>query len=233
MIAVHADVTDGNGGVSLHGLLIDHISRYSMIRLASVILVALVLWAPRAHSQTHVALIPTPAGGSPVLDTLVHPMSTMPQFVRPEMGATLIPLGEIGRLPQQFVEGRSVILFSEAVAAPTSIWSLMLASAPVNVNGEDEMLPVERQPEMDLERFKAMINYPPEAKAQGISGKVIVSARIGPSGQTEAVQIASSDNPMLNAAAAMAVLMTPFTPALVDGQPTPTWVRVPVQFKLD
>ncbi len=199
----------------------------------SIVVAVFLLATGLGHSQTHVALIPIPVGGSPSLDTLVHPMSNMPQHVRPEMGATLIPLSEIGRLPQQFVEGRSVILFSEAVATPTPIWNLMLTGAPMNVNGEDEMLPVERQPEMDLERFKAMINYPPEAKAQGISGKVIVSARIGASGQTEAVQIASSDHPMLNAAAAMAVLMTPFTPALADGQPIATFVRVPVQFRLD
>jgi TonB family protein len=61
---------------------------------------------------------------------------------------------------------------------------------------------------------------------------VQVAALIGKDGRVMDIKITESDNPILNDAAVKAVKDTPFTPAIQNGNPVTTWVRIPIVFEL-
>ena len=73
--------------------------------------------------------------------------------------------------------------------------------------------------------------YPEEAKTAGVSGVVILEARIEGDGSVSRTRILKSI-PMLDDAAAGAVLQWEFTPTLLNGQPSPIVMTVTVNFTL-
>lgn len=73
--------------------------------------------------------------------------------------------------------------------------------------------------------------YPAAAREQGISGVVLLEARIEPDGRIlEAKVIASK--PALDAAALEAVKQWEFAPTIVNGVPTPVTITLAIQFSL-
>jgi protein TonB len=76
-------------------------------------------------------------------------------------------------------------------------------------------------------------DYPPRALDFGITGTVMVRARVAPDGSTEEIRLwRSSGNALLDAAALAAVRRWAFEPAAVDGRRVEAWVEVPVHFRL-
>jgi TonB family protein len=73
--------------------------------------------------------------------------------------------------------------------------------------------------------------YPADAKAAGISGLVIIEARIGADGNVEDATVLRSI-PMLDQAAIDAVRQWQFTPTLLNGVPVPVIMTVTVNFTL-
>jgi protein TonB len=75
--------------------------------------------------------------------------------------------------------------------------------------------------------------YPPRALDFGITGTVMVRARVAPDGGTEEIRLwRSSGHALLDAAALAAVRRWAFEPAAVDGRRVEAWVEVPVHFRL-
>jgi protein TonB len=76
--------------------------------------------------------------------------------------------------------------------------------------------------------------YPPRAVEFGLTGTVLVRARVGPDGSTEETRVwRSSGHALLDAAAVAAVRRWAFEPASVDGRRVEAWVEVPVHFRLN
>jgi TonB family protein len=85
-----------------------------------------------------------------------------------------------------------------------------------------------------LGKYIAMnTKYPEEAKAKGITGKVIVKFRITSKGKVNACQIYKSAAPELDAEALRVVKsIERFEPAIVDGKPVSAWFYMPIVFAL-
>lgn len=76
--------------------------------------------------------------------------------------------------------------------------------------------------------------YPSRALDLGITGTVLVRARVAPGGETEETRVwRSSGHPMLDAAALAAVRRWAFEPASIGGRQVESWVEVPVHFRLN
>lgn len=75
------------------------------------------------------------------------------------------------------------------------------------------------------------LNYPPEAKQQGISGKVIVKALISKTGSVLEVETVKSISG-LDEAAIEAVKKAKFKPGKFEGKPVEVWIRIPINFEL-
>jgi protein TonB len=76
--------------------------------------------------------------------------------------------------------------------------------------------------------------YPPRAVEFGLTGTVLVRARVAPDGATEETRVwRSSGHALLDAAAVAAVRRWAFEPASVDGRRVEAWVEVPVHFRLN
>lgn len=74
--------------------------------------------------------------------------------------------------------------------------------------------------------------YPADARAEGVSGLVVVEATVEPDGTVSDVTVLQSPDPRLASAAALSVQWTAFEPALLDGVPVRARVAVPVRFSL-
>lgn len=73
--------------------------------------------------------------------------------------------------------------------------------------------------------------YPPEAQAAGVSGMVILEARIGEDGAVERAKVLRSI-PLLDQAAIDSVTQWRFTPTLLNGKAVPVLMTVTVNFTL-
>jgi protein TonB len=76
--------------------------------------------------------------------------------------------------------------------------------------------------------------YPPRAVELGLTGTVLVRARVGADGNTQEIRVwRSSGQPLLDAAALAAVRGWAFEPATMAGRRAEAWVEVPVHFRLN
>ena len=110
---------------------------------------------------------------------------------------------------------------------------------PVDVKKEEEPSPddfiaVEKEPEPNYALLKKNTQYPEMARRAQIEGKVIVRVLVGKDGRPKPgkIKIEDTSNEMFNQAAIDAVMKTPFTPAIQNGQPIEVWVTVPMNFQL-
>lgn len=76
------------------------------------------------------------------------------------------------------------------------------------------------------------LDYPDEARRQGIEGTVHVRVLVNRSGRAEEVTIAnSSSNLLLDSAAVRTAKTFVFSPAVLGDEKMQTWVLVPIEFK--
>jgi len=208
------------------------------MKLCSLTLCLLVILATAGTAQTQVALIPADADLSSFKPGMVYPIIEMEQLHRASPNPVLIPLEGAVHLPPEERKNKAVVFLSAEVPVATPMWDVQLSGEPrppqaSQADPEDEWVPVEQEPEFDQQMLMSSIRYPAEAKSAHVEGRVVVGALIGPDGVVERVRIIESDHEILNAAAAVAVALTPFAPAIASGVPSRMWVRIPVQFKLD
>lgn len=75
--------------------------------------------------------------------------------------------------------------------------------------------------------------YPEDAQERGLEGKVLVKARILPSGEPDDVQVQkSSGHASLDRAAVQAVQASLFRPNMEDDTATTVWAVIPITFQL-
>ncbi|HEY6507181.1 MAG TPA: energy transducer TonB [Vicinamibacterales bacterium] len=73
--------------------------------------------------------------------------------------------------------------------------------------------------------------YPPEAKAGGVEGVVVIDARIDVDGCVRNAEVVRSV-PELDRAALDAVTQWEFSPTVLDGKPMPVLLTITVRFTL-
>ncbi len=84
-----------------------------------------------------------------------------------------------------------------------------------------------------LDFIKNNIKYPEEAKAQKISGRVILRFIVSTEGKAEGISVLKGVNPLLDAEAVRVVSrLNGFTPGMQGGKPVNVWYMVPVNFSL-
>jgi protein TonB len=81
---------------------------------------------------------------------------------------------------------------------------------------------------------QAKITYPSMAKRNSIEGRVVVRVLIGKKGKAEKMEVVeSTPEGMFDDAALKSLKYWQFRPGILGGELVPTWVKVPLTFKLD
>ena len=76
--------------------------------------------------------------------------------------------------------------------------------------------------------------YPPEARAKGISGTVVIKFCVTETGAVDNVNINESVDPMLDTEALRIIKLLPaWQPGKYNGAPVKVWYNLPVAFKLN
>lgn len=96
----------------------------------------------------------------------------------------------------------------------------------------NDFVMVEVEPRFDYNALRSRIVYPDTCRKNDIEGKVLVAVLIGVDGKQEKLQVLESVDINLDHAAMRAIQESEFAPALQNGKPVKTWVRIPVQFSL-
>ncbi len=76
------------------------------------------------------------------------------------------------------------------------------------------------------------INYPREARAQGIEGRLELEFLVEPDGSVRDIEVAKSLHPLCDSAAVDGIRSVDFIPARVGGDPIPIRLRLPVRFTM-
>ncbi len=76
------------------------------------------------------------------------------------------------------------------------------------------------------------INYPANARQQGIEGRLVLGFTVETDGTVSDVEVLDSLHPLCDSAAVEGVRSVRFVPAKHDGTPIPVRMRLPVKFKL-
>jgi TonB family protein len=98
--------------------------------------------------------------------------------------------------------------------------------------GQGSGLPVKPLTEARF-RHTPQPEYPEAARRNGTEGRVLLRVLVDEEGRSKAVEISlSSGSRLLDQAAAEAVKRWRFSPARYGDSPTPSWVRIPVDFRL-
>lgn len=80
--------------------------------------------------------------------------------------------------------------------------------------------------------FYLSIEYPEEARRQGIQGRVVLDFLVDTEGRTQNVRVLKSLHPLCDSSAVAALRRTRFVPGRHNGQPVPVRMRLPVRFQL-
>lgn len=117
-------------------------------------------------------------------------------------------------------------------------WTRSVPQRPAEADGPDPVQEVEPEPLRVGGNIKAPTKikhvnpeYPQDAKDAGVSGIIILEARIGPDGTVEDARVLRSI-PLLDKAALDAVTQWQFVPTLLNGNPVPVIMTVTVNFTL-
>jgi len=111
---------------------------------------------------------------------------------------------------------------------------------PLAISDLDELMdavrttghPVLAQADYELVYMQRPV-YPKEAVLRGIEGEVELLMLISAMGRVSQVYVVNPNRyPLLEEAAARAVAKSLFKAYIVDGKPTPFWIRVPIEFRL-
>ena len=112
-------------------------------------------------------------------------------------------------------------------------------SLPDKIGGGEVFVVVENMPVYpggDAALFKFIyenIKYPPEAKEQGIQGKVILRFMIASDGAVEDITVVRGVHPLVDAEAIRVMSILPdWKPGTQGGRPVNVWYSVPISFAL-
>jgi len=84
-----------------------------------------------------------------------------------------------------------------------------------------------------MKHLSENIEYPVEAAAANIQGRVVLQFVVTPDGTVGDVKVVRSVDPSLDAEAVRVVkTLPPFNPGRQGGHPVPVWYTLPIQFKL-
>lgn len=95
---------------------------------------------------------------------------------------------------------------------------------------EEEWIPVEVEPSFDPVELQRNTVYPPQARAAGETGVVLVAAFVSKTGVVREAKVLESASPLLNDAAVAAIKNTRFKPGRAGQQDIDVWIRIPVVF---
>lgn len=76
------------------------------------------------------------------------------------------------------------------------------------------------------------IEYPEEARRQGIQGRVILDFVVDTEGRTQNIRVTKSLHPLCDSSAVAALERTRFVPGKRNGEPVPVRMRLPVRFRI-
>jgi len=80
--------------------------------------------------------------------------------------------------------------------------------------------------------FYLSIEYPEEARRQGIQGRVILDFIVDVDGRTQDIRVLKSLHPLCDSSAVAALERTRFIPGQRDGEKIPVRMRLPIRFQL-
>lgn len=111
-------------------------------------------------------------------------------------------------------------------------WGFITATMVMPV--QEKAAPSNYTPFDEAPRLQSRIKleYPPDAKAKGIEGKVVLKILIGKDGVVKESEVISSI-PELDDAAKKAVESLKFKPGKYKGKPVDVWVRLPLTFDIN
>jgi protein TonB len=124
---------------------------------------------------------------------------------------------------------------ADAHAAPVKVASVV-PGAPRKRLHEPGGAPTEEacdeEPTKPEPVYKTEIEYTAAARAEGIEGRLVLKLIIAADGSVSDVEVVSSVEPALDAAAVAAVKQWRFKPALANNKPVAVWVAIPLKFNL-
>lgn len=85
---------------------------------------------------------------------------------------------------------------------------------------------------LNLAQVIDRIAYAPEAISNGIEGQVVFRILVNKEGEYRKHWVLKSDHPALAGLAASELRKLKFRPAMIDGEPTISWVNLPVRFEI-
>ena len=129
-------------------------------------------------------------------------------------------------LPQPSFELPEADIGSVAVSAPEARAPEQPSSGPKSFS----LRQVDRKPRVTS---RIQPRYPHRARQKGITGKVVLKFLVDRDGEVNKVSVVSAEpEGVFEDSAVSAVKKWRFEPGRVDGEPVPTWVRLPVSFTL-
>ncbi len=96
----------------------------------------------------------------------------------------------------------------------------------------DEFIMMDKGAELDRKSLQQNFIYPDSAKRAGIQGTVTVQVLIGKTGKAERYIIMEAVHPLLDSAAANAVMKASYKAAIYDTKPLKSWMEIPIIFKI-
>lgn len=107
-----------------------------------------------------------------------------------------------------------------------------LEKRPLTEVGQDRFIAIDAEP-VPLVDLQSLVEYPEDARREGLEGQVVLSLLVGRDGRVEAVEIDKSDNKVFDSAARDAMMKARFKPAHQKDEPVRVWYTVPITFKLN
>jgi TonB family protein len=105
---------------------------------------------------------------------------------------------------------------------------------PAEIDADDPFAFVAKEVDADVDyaRLQRSIVYPEMAKRQGIEGTVTIQVLVDEVGQPSKVTVVGAANVWLAQEAIRAVSMATFTPAMQNKTAVPSWMTIPLVFKI-
>jgi len=98
---------------------------------------------------------------------------------------------------------------------------------------EDVFTPVEKLPEVDINRLQRLVSYPEMARRLGVEGNVIIKILVDSDGKVLKSKVDYSDNSLLDKEAIKAIQKYgPLEPAVQNNQKVACWISIPLKFRL-
>lgn len=96
----------------------------------------------------------------------------------------------------------------------------------------DEFIPVETEPQFDLDEMYKRLKYPEIARRNNLEGKVTIRVYVDKFGKPKQTIVEQIDNKVFEESARQAIMNTVFKPAIMNGNSVGVWMSIPIIFKL-